>query len=81
MTKEKHNLRLMSDAELHDWFKRQKPGSDEYYAGEEESMRRVAIIESRIEKAEEPSRKRELTAIALAMIAIVAIIVFTIMSY
>lgn len=81
MTSDRYNLRSMSDNDLHEWLIMQKPGSEEYHAGEEESLRRVALIEQRIEQAEKPSRKREFTAILMAMIALATIIIFTIMSY
>jgi hypothetical protein len=80
MINDKYKLKEKSDADLHDWLIEQKPGSKEYFAGEEESMRRVAVIEERIEKAEAPSRKRELIAVAIAAVSVVMIIIAVVLS-
>ena len=81
MTYDKYKLKDKSDTDLHDWLIEQKPGTDEYHAGEEESMRRVAVIEELMEKAEEPSRKREMIAVGIAMVALVIIIIAIVLSY
>ena len=80
MTGDNYNLKNKSDTELHAWLMEQKPGTDEYMAGEEETMRRIAIIEEKIEKAEAPSRKRESIAIGMAIIALTAIIITIVLS-
>ena len=81
MTYDKYKLKDKSDIELNEWLIEQKPGTDEYHAGEEETMRRVAVIEELMEKAEEPSRKRELIAVSIAIVALVIIIIAVVLSY
>lgn len=80
MNNDKYKLKDKSDRELHDWLIKQKSGTDEYLAGEKESLRRVAIIEEQIEKAEAPSRKRELIAVTIAIVALAFIIVAIVLS-
>ena len=80
MTKDKYNLKDKSDPDLYEWLVKHKPGTDEYHAGEIESMRRVAIIEEQIEKAEVPSRKRELIAVIIAIVTISIIIITIVLS-
>lgn len=81
MTNDKYKLKDKSDTDLHEWLIEQKLGSDEYLAGEEESLRRVAIIEEQMEKAEEPSRKRELIAVGIAIVSLAVIIIAIVLSY
>ena len=76
-----YNLAEKSNDELHLWLTRFKPGSDEYVAGIEESMRRVASLEQLMEKSEEPSRHREMIALAIAAIALVITIIVITLSY
>ena len=81
MTNDKYKLKDKSDTDLHNWLIEQNPGTDEYHAGEEESMRRVADIEEQIEKAKAPSRKRELIAISIAIVSLAITIIAIVLSY
>lgn len=81
MIEDQYNLKDKSDTELHEWLIKQKPGTNEYIAGEEESMRRVAIIEELIEKKKAPSRRRELMAIGIAILALAISIIAIALSY
>ncbi|MCG6939499.1 MAG: hypothetical protein LJE83_15200 [Gammaproteobacteria bacterium] len=78
---DKYNLKEKSNNELHEWLTHYKPGSDEYEAGINESMRRVASLEELMEKSEAPSRKREAIALFIAMIALVIAIIFISLTY
>ncbi len=80
-TNDKYKLKDKSDTELYEWLIEQKPGADEYIAGEEETMRRVAVIEEQMEIAEEPSRKRELIAVSIAIVALAITIIAIVLSY
>ena len=44
-------------------------------------MRRVAIIEEQMEKAEAPSRKRELFAVSIAIVSLTITIIAIVLSY
>lgn len=81
MIDDQYKLKDKSNTKLREWLTEQKLGTDEYIAGEEESMRRVAIIEELIEKSEAPSRKRELIAIGIASVALVVAIIAIVISY
>jgi len=81
MTNDKYKLKDKSDANLREWLIEHKPGTDQYHAGEEESLRRVAIIEEQMEKAEEPSRKREFIAVSMAIVSLAIIIIAIVLSY
>jgi len=81
MSSDDYNLQDKSDAELYAWMAQQKPGTDEYYAAEEETLRRVARIEELIEKSEEPVRNREKLALFIAILALAAFITYTVISY
>jgi len=81
MTDDKYKLSTKSDAELHDWVASYKPGTSEYNAGIQESMRRIAIIEETIEKVEAPVRKRELIAMGIAILSLTAAIIVIIFTY
>lgn len=81
MTNDKYKLKDKSDTDLYEWLIEQSPGTDEYIAGEEESMRRVAVIEELIEKAEEPSRKRELIVVSIAIVTLAITIIAIVLSY
>jgi len=78
---DQYNLKDKSNTELHDWIAGYKPGTAEYIAGVEESLRRVARMEELMEKSELPIWKRELTAMAIASLAIVASIIAIVISY
>ena len=78
---DQYNLKDKSNTELHDWIAGYKPGTAEYIAGVEESLRRVARMEELMEKSELPVWKRELTAMAIASLAIVAAIIAIVISY
>ena len=81
MIDDQYKLSNKSNTELHDWVAEHKPGSTEYVVGIQESMRRVAIIEELIERNEEPSRKRELIASGIAIMAIIAAILTIVVTY
>jgi len=81
MTNDKYKLKDKSDADLSEWLTEQKLGTDKYIAGEEEIMRRVAVIEEQMEKAEEPSRKRELIAVSIAIVSLAIVIIAIVLSY
>ena len=81
MVSDRYKLKDKSNTELRDWLSEQTPGSDEYHAGEEESMKRVAVIEEVMEKAEDSSRKRELIAIGVAIVSLVIVMVFVMLSF
>ena len=74
MVDDKYKLKDKSKAELRAWVAKQTPGTDKYSAGIEESMRRVAAIEELMEKKEAPVWRRELIALGIAVLAIVAAI-------
>ena len=76
-----YKLKEKSNAELHEWVAAYKPGTDEYLAGIQESMRRVASLEELIEKSEAPVRKRELVALGIAILALVTAIIAISLSY
>ncbi len=52
MTEDQYNLKDKSDSELSEWLRKQKPGTNEYIAGEREILRRVAVIEELIERVD-----------------------------
>ena len=81
MTNDKYKLKDKLDTDLNEWLTAQKLGTDEYIAGEEETMRRVAVIEEQMEKAEEPSRKRELIAVSIAIVSLAITIIVIVLSY
>ena len=81
MTDDRYKLTDKSDAELYSWLMQQKPGTEEYHAAEEETMRRVARIEELIEKSEEPVRRRENIAVFIAILALAAFITYTVLTY
>ena len=81
MTNDKYNLKSKSDANLLKWLTEQTPGSKEYIAGEEESIRRIVIIEEKIEKAEEPIRKREFIIVSIAIVTLAITIIAIVLSY
>ena len=59
----------------------QEPGTQEYNAGIEESMRRVAAMEAEMEKNEAPAWRRESIAMALSLVAIAVTIVIIVVLY
>ena len=81
MINDKYKLKDKSETDLREWLAEQKPGTDEYIAGEEETMRRVAVIEEQMEKAEAPSRKRELIAVSIAIVSLAITIIAIVLSY
>lgn len=74
MIDDKYKLKDKSLAELRAWLAEQVSGTDEYNAGIEESMRRVAFMEELLEKKEAPILRREWIALVIAVLAIVAVI-------
>ena len=81
MTNDKYNLKSKTDANLLKWLTEQTPGSEEYIAGEEESIRRIVIIEEKIEKAEAPIRKREFIVVSIAIVTLAFTIIAIVLSY
>lgn len=81
MVDDKYKLKDKSPAELRAWVAEQAAGTDEYNAGIEESMRRVAAIEELMEKKEAPIWRREWIALGLAVLAIVAAITAIVRMY
>lgn len=81
MKNDKFKLKDLSDADLHAWLTKNKPGTDEYNEGIRESMNRVAIIEELIEKNEAPIRHRELIAAGIAIAALAIAIITIVVSY
>ncbi len=78
---DEYKLKEKSDAELHEWVVGYKPGTAEYVAGIEESMRRVACIEELMERNEAPSRKRELIAVGIAILSLAVAIIAIVFAY
>lgn len=74
------NLKDKSNEELHDWLAGFEEGSPEYVAGIEESMRRVAAIEQVMEDEEAPVLRREGIAMGIAILAILLIIVYIVIT-
>ncbi|MBT8133695.1 MAG: hypothetical protein KJO03_04240 [Gammaproteobacteria bacterium] len=74
-------LKDKSNVELHDWIAVQEPGTAEYSAGIEESMRRVAAMEEVMEKNEAPIWRRESIAMALSLLAIALTIIIIVVMY
>lgn len=81
MTEDQYNLKDKSDNELSEWLRKHTPGTSEYIAGEEEAMRRVALIEELIEREEAPGRKREWIAIGIAALVLVVFIITIVLLY
>ena len=81
MVDDQYKLKNKSDTELLEWVTVHKPGTAEYDAGIQESMRRVAVIEELIEKTEDPVRKREWIAIGIAILALAVAIVTIVLFY
>ncbi len=77
---DKFNLKDKSNEELHDWLAGFEEGSPEYVAGIEESMRRIADIEQKMETEEAPVLRREGIAMVIAVLAIAVIIVYIVMT-
>ena len=74
MVANKYKLRDKSEKELREWVAEHSPGSVEYTAGIEESMRRGAIMEEWMERKEAPVWRREFIAIGIAILALVTAI-------
>ena len=81
MADDQYNLKNKSDTELHAWVVEHKPGTTEYVAGIQESMKRVAVIEELMEKDEAPVRKRELIATGIAIVSIAVTIIAITLSH
>ena len=78
---DQYKLKDKSNTQLHEWIAGYKPGTAEYVAGIQESMRRVACIEELMEKNESPIWKRELIAMGIAILALVVAILAIVLSY
>ncbi len=78
---DQYKLKDKSNTELHEWIAGYKPGTTEYVAGIQESMRRVACIEELMEKKESPIWKRELIAMGIAVLALIVAIIAIVLSY
>lgn len=79
--KDQFQLKDKSNVELHEWIALQEPGTLEYKAGIEESLRRVAAMEEAMEKNEAPAWRRESIAMALSLVAIAVTIVIIVVLY
>ena len=77
---DQYKLKDKSNTELHEWMAEYKPGTAEYVAGIEESMRRVACIEELLEKNELPIWRRELIAMGIAILALTVAIIAIVFS-
>ena len=78
---DQYELQAKSNAELHQWIALQEPGSKEYVAGIQASMRRVAAMEEAIEKNEEPVWRREFIAMGISILAIAVTIIVVVFFY
>lgn len=76
-----YKLKEKTNRQLHEWLAEYEQGTDEYVAGMEESMRRIALMEEVIEKSEAPVWKREWIAMIIAVIAIVLVIIAVVTMY
>lgn len=76
-----YKLKEKTNSELHDWLAGYEPETDEYIAGIEESMRRVAVMEELMEKNEAPVWRRELIAMCVAVVSIAAAIIAIVITY
>jgi hypothetical protein len=76
-----YKLKEKSNIELHEWVAEYKPGTAEYVAGIQESMRRVASIEELMEKNDAPVIKRELIAMGIAILALAVAVIAIVLSY
>lgn len=81
MVDDQFKLKEKSDAELHEWVVGHEPGTDEYVAGIQESMRRVAFIEELMERDEAPIRRREFIAMGIAILSLAVAIVTIVLTY
>ena len=71
MTKNQHNLKDKSDADLHEWIAGHKPDTADYIAGIQELMRRN----------EAPVRKREWLVLGIAFLSLVIAIIAIVLTY
>lgn len=78
---DQYQLKGKSNTELHQWIAMQEPGSTEYVAGMQESMRRVAAMEEVIEKNEVPAWRRESIAMGISILAIAVTIIAIVFFY
>ena len=80
MSKDVYNLNSMSDGELYNWLSQQQEHSEEYNAGINETMNRIAIAEETFDR-KDPVHKRELIVIAVAFAVLVLIIIAIVLSF
>jgi len=76
-----YKLKEKTNRQLHEWLAETEQGTDEYDAGIEESMRRVALMEQLMEKNEAPVWRRESIAMGLAAVAIAVLIIAVVIMY
>lgn len=76
-----YRLKEKTNRQLHEWLAEYEQGTDEYDAGIEESMRRVALMEEMMEKNEAPVWRRESIAMGLAILAIAVAIIAVVFVY
>lgn len=81
MTNDPYKLKDISNKELRAWVATHKADTDEYIAGIQESMRRVAVIEELMESKEAPSCRRECYAAISAALVIAVIIIAIVLTY
>ena len=75
MVDDQYKLKDKSNTELYEWMAEYEPGTIEYAAGIQESMRRVACIQESIERSESPVREREFIAVSIAIVSLVTTII------
>ncbi len=78
---DQYQLKAKSNAKLHQWIAIQEPGSTQYVAGMQESMRRVAAMEEVIEKNEAPAWRRESIAMGISILVIALTIIAVVFFY
>jgi hypothetical protein len=76
-----YRLKEKTNRQLHEWLIEYEQGTDEYAAGIEESMRRIALMEEVMEKKEAPVWRRESIAMSLAAVAIAVLIIAVVIMY
>ena len=81
MVDDQYKLKDKSNTELYEWMAEYKPGTIEYAAGIQESMRRVACIQESIQRSEAPVRARELIAVSTAFVFLVMTIIVIVLAY
>ena len=81
MINDQYKLKDKSNDKLREWVTEHNSDTDEYNAGIEELMRRVATIEEVMERSEAPIYRRECIAAVIAMLFIAATIFVIVLTY